>query len=231
MGGEHSGVSDSDHRRHARDRLFHAGTDRPHRPGASLTSDARSRFERGVDPAFLDEGLAILTGLILDICGGEARRVSASDDPPVDQRDDRVSTSARTARSAASTFPRSGSATFSNASASRSSGNDVTVPTWRRDVEGPADLVEEVTRIVGYDKIPSTPLERAPGVAQPTATRSQLDRTAGAPHGCGARSRRGGDLELHLRRRGRRLRRRRLAAREPDQRGHEGDAALAAARA
>ena len=37
-----------------------------------LTSDARSRFERGVDPAFLDDGLAILTGLILDICGGEA---------------------------------------------------------------------------------------------------------------------------------------------------------------
>ena len=47
-------------------------------------------------------------------------------------------------------------------------------PTWRRDVEGPADLVEEVARITGYDKVPSTPLERAPGVARPTATRSQL---------------------------------------------------------
>ena len=48
------------------------------------------------------------------------------------------------------------------------------MPTWRRDVEGPADLVEEVARIVGYDIVPSTPLERAPGVAKPTATRSQL---------------------------------------------------------
>jgi phenylalanyl-tRNA synthetase beta chain len=48
------------------------------------------------------------------------------------------------------------------------------VPTWRRDVEGPADLVEEIARINGYDQVPSTPLERAPGVAKPTATRSQL---------------------------------------------------------
>jgi phenylalanyl-tRNA synthetase beta chain len=54
------------------------------------------------------------------------------------------------------------------------SGNDVSLPTWRRDVEGPADLVEEVARIVGYDRVPSTPLDRAPGVAKPTATRSQL---------------------------------------------------------
>ena len=50
----------------------------------------------------------------------------------------------------------------------------VTVPTWRRDVEGPADLVEEVARITGYDKVPSTPLDRLPGVAKPTATRGQL---------------------------------------------------------
>ena len=52
--------------------------------------------------------------------------------------------------------------------------NEITVPTWRRDVEGPADLVEEVSRIEGFDKVPSTPLDRAPGVARPTATRSQL---------------------------------------------------------
>ena len=50
----------------------------------------------------------------------------------------------------------------------------MTVPTWRRDVEGQADLVEEVARIIGYDAVPSTPLDRAPGVARPTATRSQL---------------------------------------------------------
>ena len=48
------------------------------------------------------------------------------------------------------------------------------MPSWRRDVEGPADLVEEVTRIIGYDAIPSTPLPRAEGVAHPTATRAQM---------------------------------------------------------
>jgi phenylalanyl-tRNA synthetase beta chain len=53
-------------------------------------------------------------------------------------------------------------------------GPKVSVPTWRRDVEGLADLVEEIARIHGYDQVPSTPLERAPGVAKPTATRSQL---------------------------------------------------------
>jgi phenylalanyl-tRNA synthetase beta chain len=50
----------------------------------------------------------------------------------------------------------------------------VTVPTWRGDIDGPADLVEEVARIVGFDKVPSTPLNREPGVAGPTATRAQL---------------------------------------------------------
>ena len=51
-----------------------------------LTSDARTRFERGVDPAFLDDGLAILTGLILDICGGQPSAVQRVGVPPVEQR-------------------------------------------------------------------------------------------------------------------------------------------------
>ena len=51
---------------------------------------------------------------------------------------------------------------------------DVTVPTWRRDVDGPADLVEEVVRIAGIDLVPSTPLPRAEGVAKPTATPEQM---------------------------------------------------------
>jgi phenylalanyl-tRNA synthetase beta chain len=50
-----------------------------------LTSDARTRFERGVDPAFLKDGLAILTGLVLDICGGEASEPLFVGNPPSDR--------------------------------------------------------------------------------------------------------------------------------------------------
>jgi phenylalanyl-tRNA synthetase beta chain len=50
----------------------------------------------------------------------------------------------------------------------------ISVPSWRRDVGGSADIVEEVVRIEGIDKVPSTPLARAAGVARPTATAGQL---------------------------------------------------------
>ena len=75
MGGEDSGVSET-----TTDVMLEVAYFTPERiartgQALGLTSDARSRFERGVDPAFLDDGLAILTGLILDICGGEASAV------------------------------------------------------------------------------------------------------------------------------------------------------------
>ncbi|MEO5577999.1 MAG: phenylalanine--tRNA ligase subunit beta, partial [Sphingomicrobium sp.] len=86
MGGEHSGVSlDTDQV------LLEVAYFNPERiaktgQALTLTSDARSRFERGVDPAFLDDGLAILTKLILDICGGEASRATRAGAPPVEAK-------------------------------------------------------------------------------------------------------------------------------------------------
>ena len=110
-------------------------------------------------------------------------------------------------------------------------GAEVTIPTWRRDVEGPADLVEEVARIAGYDQVPSTPLDRAARRGEAHRDALAADGAPRAPHRRGARARRGGDVELHLRSGGCGVRRRRLDARQPDQRGDEGDAAVAAARA
>ena len=86
MGGEHSGCSET-----TTDVLIEVAYFTPERialtgQALSLTSDARSRFERGVDPSFLDEGLAILTGLILDICGGEASRVTRVGAAPVEAK-------------------------------------------------------------------------------------------------------------------------------------------------
>jgi phenylalanyl-tRNA synthetase beta chain len=138
-----------------------------------LTSDARSRFERGVDPAFLDDGLAILTGLILDICGGEPSAVERVGRPPVEKRMITFDY-ARTKALGGIDVPEERQKEILESLGFEVKGNIVTTPTWRRDIEEPADLVEEVARITGYDHVPSTPLNRASGVAKPTATRSQL---------------------------------------------------------
>jgi phenylalanyl-tRNA synthetase beta chain len=173
MGGEDSGVSDA-----TKDVMLEVAYFTPERiartgQALGLISDARSRFERGVDPAFLDEGLAILTGLILDICGGEPSAAIRAGEPPVDRRTI-VFDFGRTKALGGIDVPDQRQREILESLGFEISGNQVTVPTWRRDVEGQADLVEEVARIIGYDQVPSTPLDRAPGVAKPTATRSQL---------------------------------------------------------
>jgi phenylalanyl-tRNA synthetase beta chain len=173
MGGEHSGVSNA-----TSDVLLEIAyftPDKVARIGQKLqlTSDARSRFERGVDPAFLDDGLAILTGLILDICGGEASRATRAGEPPVETK--RVPFDpARTAALGGIDVPEAEQRAILERLGFTFEGTNAIPPSWRRDIDGPADLVEEVTRIVGYDAIPSTPLPKADGVAHPTATRSQM---------------------------------------------------------
>jgi phenylalanyl-tRNA synthetase beta chain len=173
MGGENSGVSES-----TTDVMLEVAyftPDRIARTGQALglTSDARSRFERGVDPAFLDDGLAILTALMLDVCGGEASTVVRAGHPPVERRT--ISLDFRRTKSLGGIdVPGERQREILEGLGFEMKGPLVTVPTWRRDVEGSADLVEEIARITGYDKVPSTPLDRAPGVARPTATRSQL---------------------------------------------------------
>jgi phenylalanyl-tRNA synthetase beta chain len=173
MGGEHSGVSDA-----TSDVIIECAYFAPEqiaRTGQklNLTSDARQRFERGVDPAFLDEGLEIATRLVIDHCGGTASPVTRAGQPPIEPR--------RVAFDPALTLALGGievAADEQRAILERLGfgfdGGDAIVPSWRRDIDGPADLVEEVCRIVGFDHIPSTPLPRAEGVARPTATRAQL---------------------------------------------------------
>ena len=173
MGGEDSGVSEA-----TSDVMLEIAYFRPQRiartgQALGLTSDARSRFERGVDPGFLDDGLAILTGLILDICGGEASAAVRAGEPPIERRTIRFDFG-RTKALAGIDVPEPRQREILENLGFETEGPDVRVPTWRRDVEGPADLVEEVARIAGYDSLPSMPLERAPGIPRPTATRSQL---------------------------------------------------------
>ena len=173
MGGEDSGVSEA-----TTDVMLEVAYFTPERiartgQALALTSEARTRFERGVDPGFMDDGLAILSGLILDICGGQASAAERVGNPPAEQRTvpfDFARTKALGGIDVAEPQQRQ----ILERLGFEIRGSEVTVPTWRRDVEGAADLVEEIARITGYDAVPSTPLNRIPGVARPTATRSQM---------------------------------------------------------
>ena len=172
MGGEHSGVSDA-----TADVIIECAFFDPEhiaRTGQklALTSDARQRFERGVDPAFLDDGLAIATWLVLEHCGGTASAVTRAGQPPLEPR--RVPfRPERAAALGGIDVPEAEQRAILERLGFVIDGGDAIVPTWRRDIDGGDDLVEEVARIVGYDAIPSTPLPRDDGVAKPTATRAQ----------------------------------------------------------
>jgi phenylalanyl-tRNA synthetase beta chain len=173
MGGEHSGCSES-----TTDVLLEVAYFDPTgiaRTGQALalSSDARTRFERGVDPAFLDTGLDLLTALILEICGGEASEVLRAGTPPTAQK---------TVAYDPALAARLGGIEVAQAEQKRvlaalvfavDADWIVTAPTWRPDIDGAADIVEEVIRVHGLDAVPSTPLPRADGVAKPTATPAQ----------------------------------------------------------
>ncbi|MFV0625396.1 phenylalanine--tRNA ligase subunit beta [Sphingomonas sp. ac-8] len=173
MGGEHSGVSET-----TTDVLIECAYFTPEsiaRTGQklALTSDARQRFERGVDPAFLDEGLAIATRLVLALCGGTPSEVTRAGEPPVAPRAIAYDPALAETLGGLAIAPERQQDILERLSFVVGQDWQVVVPSWRRDVDGPADLVEEVIRIEGIDNVPSTPLPRPAGVARPTATPEQ----------------------------------------------------------
>ncbi len=173
MGGEHSGCDQG-----TSDVLLEVAYFDPERIAATgrklnLTSDARSRFERGVDPAFIDAGLDILTGLILRLCGGEASEAVRAGQAPAANKtvayDPRLALSLGGVDIAAAEQKR----ILASLGFTVADSWTVSVPGWRPDVDGAPDLVEEVIRIHGLDKVESVPLPRRDGVARPTATPAQ----------------------------------------------------------
>ncbi|MDZ4372168.1 MAG: phenylalanine--tRNA ligase subunit beta [Phenylobacterium sp.] len=130
-----------------------------------ITSDAQYRFARGVDPQSVVPGLELATQLILELCGGEPSEIRVAGHAPAPPK--------------AIVFDRAYVKKLSGLTVSPArideilgklgfdiDGDAVTPPSWRRDVEGKADLVEEVARIEGFDALPAQPLPdmpRAPG--------------------------------------------------------------------
>jgi phenylalanyl-tRNA synthetase beta chain len=173
MGGEHSGVSED-----TTDVLIECAFFDPEhiaRTGQKLglTSDARQRFERGVDPAFLENGLAIATKLVLDLTGGTASAITRVGQAPVTPRIFSYDTDYCRRLGGVDVASEEQRSILERLGFSVTSDWSINVPSWRRDVDGPADIVEEIVRMIGLDNVVSVQLPRADGVAKPTATPAQ----------------------------------------------------------
>jgi len=141
-----------------------------------LQSDARYRFERGLDPEFVRPGIEIATRLILSLCGGEPSDVTVAGAVPAWRR--RIALAPERVRSLGGVaVPQAESEQILRALgfavAAEEGALAVTPPSWRSDVEGDADLVEEVLRLYGYDRIPVVSLPRATSLPRPALSSAQ----------------------------------------------------------
>lgn len=141
-----------------------------------LMTDARYRFERGVDPASVMPGLDLATDMIVKFCGGTPTKAKVAGNAPIDQPTIAFEF-AHVAKLTGLDLPDSEiSKTLTTLGFTINGAPDaakVTVPTWRPDVHGSADLVEEVVRIAGMDRVPATPLPRLNGVTRAVLTEKQ----------------------------------------------------------
>jgi phenylalanyl-tRNA synthetase beta chain len=177
MGGEHSGCTEA-----TKNILIECAYFEPLAIATTgrklgLTSDARYRFERGVDPGFIEPGLDLATRMMLDTVGGAPSRRKIAGKPPIKP----VTVTfdpARVEKLMGLAVPEADIQRTLTTLGFRIAGNGsswtVTAPSWRPDVHGAADLVEEVARITGLEKVPSAPLPRLHGgVTRATLTETQ----------------------------------------------------------
>ncbi len=138
-----------------------------------INSDARYRFERGVDPNFMLPGLELATQMVLDLCGGEASEVVVAGDPAPKETviDFPLTDLTRLAGLKLSLAEvRRILEKLGFFAAGQGDRIKVAAPSWRPDVHGRADIVEELVRIVGVDQVPSTPFPRGADARKPVLT-------------------------------------------------------------
>jgi phenylalanyl-tRNA synthetase beta chain len=170
IGGEASGCSDG-----TTNVFLEAAYFDPLRTAATgrklgINSDARYRFERGVDPAFTPVGAEIATRLILELCGGEASHIVTAGAVPNTARSytlrkNRVKTLAGIDIPWADQLNILRELGFKVTEAA--GGASCGAPSWRPDIQGEADLVEEIARIHGLDNIPFAAMDRKSAIAKP----------------------------------------------------------------
>jgi phenylalanyl-tRNA synthetase beta chain len=155
-----------------------------------IDSDARYRFERGVDPAFMVPGLELATHMVMDLCGGTPSEVTVAGSAAMPARviDFPV---AETERLTGLAVPLADARAVLESLGFKVAGQGalvkVTAPSWRGDVRDRADIVEEVVRIVGVDRVASVPFDRGTAPRKPVLTPIQL-RTRRAKRALAARN-------------------------------------------
>jgi phenylalanyl-tRNA synthetase beta chain len=170
MGGEHSGCDET-----TRDVLIESALWDPTNIAQSgrklgIVTDARYRFERGVDPDFCVPGLELATGLVLELCGGEPSRVIVAGDPSAPLRSIGFPYS-EVKRLIGVDIPRVEGEGILRRLGFEVEDGSVVVPSWRPDVMVKADVVEQILRIAGIDRVPTKPLPRLDdGVPPPVLT-------------------------------------------------------------
>ncbi len=135
-----------------------------------LNTDARYRFERGVDVNFVETGALLALRLIKELCGGEMSNLVITGKTPSWQRSIKVNASRVASLGGVDVAPAKIETILKSlgfAVSASADGFEVSPPSWRADVEGEADVVEEILRIHGYDNIPATPLPKLTGIAKP----------------------------------------------------------------
>ena len=142
-----------------------------------INSDARYRFERGVDPNFMSPGLELATQMVIELCGGTPSEVTVAGKAEAPDKiiDFPTSELKRLAGLDLSLIEMRRVLTkLGFFVAGQDSRVKVAAPSWRPDIEGKADIVEEIVRIVGVDSIPSTPFGRGDAPRKPVLTTAQV---------------------------------------------------------
>ena len=179
MGGEHSGCTDETVNVFLEAAFFDPIRTAYTGRALKINSDARYRFERGIDPAWTPVGIEAATQMILDLCGGEASELVIAGRLPDHSRAYRLDTDRVQSLVGMDIPAEEQRRTLENLGFTLE-GDMAHVPSWRPDVLGEADLVEEVARIASLTKLQGKPMARVTsGVPKPILTPMQLrERTA-----------------------------------------------------